>query len=326
MTRTKVSHNQQNLYITSMRNAVMYRPKTLQCNIYKPESELIFMGTCCAGLCIEIAQECVYNQSASPVTFGDTDGRIMFDIEEAHMADSSAIAVFETARRRGQRSLSEHDSKKVLALYGIPVVREILAETTEDAETAATELGYPVAVKACGAGLMHKSDLDLVALNVSDASRVRAVASEMLAKTDKGTVEGILVQPMVHGKREIIVGGLRDKQFGPCVMLGLGSIFVEAIADVAFRLAPLDARDASEMMRELQGYRIFEAFRGEPPIDEPALCEILIATGRLLIEHPDVHEVDINPLVFEGARPVAVDALITFETTPDESSANGGKG
>ena len=100
----------------------------------------------------------------------------------------------------------------------------------------------------------------------------------------------------------------------------------EAIADVAFRLAPLDARDASEMMRELQGYRIFEAFRGEPPIDEPALCEILIATGRLLIEHPDIHEVDINPLVFEGARPVAVDALITLDTTPDESSANGRKG
>ena len=241
------------------------------------------------------------------------------------MADSPAVAVLEVARKRGQMSLSEYASKQVLAAYGIPVVREILAATPEAAEAAAAQLSYPVAVKACGVGLMHKSDLDLVALNVSDGPGVRAAASGMLARVDQRQLEGILVQPMVRGKREIIVGGLRDKQFGLCVMLGLGSIFVEAIGDVAFRLAPLDARDASEMMRELKGRRIFEAFRGEPPVDEPALRDILIATGRLLIENPEVQEVDINPLVLEGAEPVAVDALITLTSAPGESANEGGK-
>jgi acetyl-CoA synthetase (ADP-forming) len=241
------------------------------------------------------------------------------------MADSPAVAVLEVARKRGQMSLSEYASKQVLAAYGIPVVREILAATPEDAEAAAVALGYPVAVKACGVGLMHKSDLDLVALNVSDGPGVRATASGMLARVDRQQLEGILVQPMVRGKREIIIGGLRDKQFGPCVMLGLGSIFVEAIGDVAFRLAPLDARDASEMMCELKGRRIFEAFRGEPPVKEPALRDILIATGRLLIENPAVHEVDINPLVLEGAEPVAVDALITLVAAAHESANEGGK-
>ncbi len=241
------------------------------------------------------------------------------------MADSPAEATFVAALKRGQLSLSEYVSKQVLAAYGIPTVREILVATPEAAEAAAAEVGYPVAVKACGAGLMHKSDLDLVALNVSDGSGVRAAASGMLARVDQRQLDGILVQPMVRGKREIIIGGLRDRQFGPCVMLGLGSIFVEAIGDVAFRLAPLDARDASEMMRELKGRRIFDAFRGEPPVNEPALCDILIATGRLLIENPAVHEVDINPLVLEGASPVAVDALITLAATSSESATEGGK-
>lgn len=240
------------------------------------------------------------------------------------MAGSPAVAVLEAARKRGQTSLSEYASKQVLAAYGIPVVREVLAETPEAAEAAAAALGYPVAVKACGAGLMHKSDLDLVALDVRDGPGVRATASAMLARVDQQDLEGLLVQPMVRGKREIIIGGLRDRQFGPCVMLGLGSIFVEALADVAFRLAPLDGRDASEMMRELKGRRIFEAFRGEPPVNEAALRDILIATGRLLIENPAVHEVDINPLVLDGADPIAVDALITLGATSHASTREGG--
>lgn len=287
--------------------------------------EPLFAGTRSGDLCIENNHECVYNLFARPVTIVDTGLRKWFGKEEAYMADSPAVTVLETARKRGQTSLSEYASKQVLAAYDIPVVRELLAATPEAAEAAAATLGYPVAVKACGAGLMHKSDLDLVALNVPDGPSVHAAASRMLARVDKQKLEGILVQPMVRGKREIIIGGLRDRQFGPCVMLGLGSIFVEAIGDVAFRLAPLDARDASEMMRELKGHRIFEAFRGEPPVNEPALRDILIATGHLLIENPEVHEVDINPLVLEGANLVAVDALITLAATSHESAMEGVK-
>lgn len=241
------------------------------------------------------------------------------------MVGSTAVATLETALKHGQTMLSEHASKGVLAAYGIPVAPEILAATPDAAAEAASELGFPVVIKACGANLIHKSNLGLVALNIPDPASVRAAVTEMFAKVDSQELEGILVQPMVHGKREIIVGGLQDRQFGPCIMLGLGSILVEAIADVSFRLAPLDRRDAAEMMRELRGRKIFEAFRGEPPVDQNTVCDILIATGRLLVDHPEVLEVDINPLVFEGARPVAVDAHITL-TAPSPPSVTGEKG
>jgi acyl-CoA synthetase (NDP forming) len=115
---------------------------------------------------------------------------------------------------------------------------------------------------------------------------------------------------MVLGKREIIVGGMRDPVFGPCVMLGLGGVSVEATGDVAFRLAPLDDRDAIEMMEELAARRIFDAFRGEPAADRAALCGILRAVGQLLVDHPAVAQVDINPLILSEGRPIAVDALV----------------
>jgi hypothetical protein len=117
---------------------------------------------------------------------------------------------------------------------------------------------------------------------------------------------------MVRGKREVIVGGTRDKLFGPCVMLGLGGILVEAIADVSFRLAPLQERDALEMINEMRAQRIFEEFRGEPAVDRPALSRVLMGVGQMLVDHPGISQVDVNPLILRGADPVAVDALIAL--------------
>ncbi|HNR34636.1 MAG TPA: acetate--CoA ligase family protein [Candidatus Hydrogenedentes bacterium] len=212
---------------------------------------------------------------------------------------------------RGVTALSEYDSKRVLAAYGVPVVEEILAAGEEEAVRAGKKLGYPVAVKACGAGLMHKSDVGGVALNLAGGAAVRDAVRRMQASVT-APVEGYLVQRMITGKREVIVGGTRDALFGPSVMLGLGGILVEALADVSFRLAPLEERDALEMLNELRAQRLFGAFRGEPAVDRAALAQVLIAVGRIMADRPEIAQVDVNPLIFRGARPVAVDALITL--------------
>ena len=220
--------------------------------------------------------------------------------------------ILEQAAKRGQAALSEHDSKRVLAAYGVPVVNEELVGEPSRVIEAAERLGYPVAIKACSPALMHKSDRGLVRLNVDDASSAQSAVAEIAKAVGDIALDGYLVQPMVRGKREVIVGGTRDSLFGPCVMLGLGGILVEALADVAFRLAPLEERDALEMLNELRGRRIFESVRGEPAVDRRSLCAVLIAVGRILEEHAGLSQVDVNPLIFEGARPVAVDALITL--------------
>lgn len=219
----------------------------------------------------------------------------------------------ERARSLGHLALSEFESKRILAHYGVPVVREKLVVGVTETVAAANALGYPVAVKACSHVLAHKSDAGFVCLGLGDASDVEAAVASLAAKAAGIELDGYLVQEMVKGRREIIVGGLRDSLFGPCVMLGLGGIMVEAVGDVAFRLAPLDRRDALEMAGELQGRRVFGPFRGEPAADLDALAGVLQGVGQLLIDVPEISQVDVNPLILRDGAPVAVDALITLE-------------
>lgn len=214
----------------------------------------------------------------------------------------------------GKSALSEYDSKRLLAAYGIPATEEELAQNPAEAVAAAERLGYPVAVKACSAELLHKSDQGLVRLNLGSPEAVEAAVADIEKATNGAALEGYLVQQMVSGKREVIAGAMRDESFGACVMLGLGGILVEAIGDVAFRLAPLEERDALEMIGEIRAQPIFDEFRGEPEVDRQALSEILVTLGKILDAHPEVAQVDVNPLIFEGARPVAVDALVTLKT------------
>jgi acetate---CoA ligase (ADP-forming) subunit beta len=220
--------------------------------------------------------------------------------------------LIDTALARGQRALSEYESKQVVAAYGIAVVKEVLVPEASAVLDAAEQIGYPVVVKACSPALMHKSDQGLVKLNLDDAESVRRAVAEIGETLVGAALDGYLVQQMVQGKRELIVGGVRDALFGPCVMLGLGGILVEAIADVTFRLAPLDDRDAHEMVNELRAQRMLESVRGEPAADRQALSQALIAVGQILIDHPRISQVDVNPLILEGTQPVAVDALVTL--------------
>jgi len=207
--------------------------------------------------------------------------------------------------------LSEHDSKVLLAGYGIPVAQEEIVSDPEAAVRAAHRIGLPVAVKLSGATISHKTERGLLRLGLTEAAAVAQAARELLAlaRPEDGEV-ALLVAEMVPGRRELIAGLVRDAHFGPCVMLGLGGVSAEVLGDVSFRVAPLAPGDAQAMLAELRSHRLFGPFRGEPAVDTQALGLILEGLGRVGTERPDVHSVDLNPIVCHGARLVPVDALV----------------
>ena len=209
-------------------------------------------------------------------------------------------------------TLSESASKRLLVGYGLPVPDERLVASAPEAAAAACELGFPVVAKLDGDAIAHKTERGLVRLKLSDGAAVEAAAAELLgaATPDDGDVR-VLVAPMVGGNRELIIGLVRDPQFGPTVMLGVGGILAEAIADVVFRPAPLDHVTADEMIDDLATQALLGEFRGESPVDRDALVELLVGLGRLAVERPDVAGVDVNPLIITpDGTPVAVDALV----------------
>jgi acetate---CoA ligase (ADP-forming) subunit beta len=208
-------------------------------------------------------------------------------------------------------TLSEYESKLRLAAIGVPVAPERLVDGGDAAARAARELGFPVAVKLCGRAIAHKTERGLVRLGLADEASVRAAAETMLAaaRPEDGEV-GVLVSRMVEGKRELIAGAAIDPTFGRAVMLGIGGIFAEALADVAFRLAPLTRVDAGEMIDDLHNRAWLDAFRGEPPVDRDRLADLLVGLGRLLSDDSSIVSIDVNPLIVAAGVPTAVDALI----------------
>jgi succinyl-CoA synthetase beta subunit len=213
---------------------------------------------------------------------------------------------------RGQKALSEYESKKLLSLYGVPVTREKLSHDTDEAVSAAGGLGFPVVLKACSAELMHKSERGCIELNLRSEGDVRAAYERIIRSVDL-ELEGVLVQEMVAGQRELVVGLNRDPQFGPCVMLGIGGIMTEVFQDTVFRMAPFDTIEAKDMTEELRFKTILGAFRGQKPVDMEVLCRTLAAVGQVGLELEAVSELDINPMIItpEG-RLVAVDALVVL--------------
>jgi acetyltransferase len=223
-----------------------------------------------------------------------------------------------------RRTLSEHASKELLAGYGVPVARERLAADPAAAVRAAGALGFPVVLKLCGDAIAHKTERDLVRLGLGDAGAVARAAEELWAKRrpDDGDVS-LLVAEQVRGRRELIAGLVRDPQFGPCVVLGLGGILTEALRDAVFALAPLSHEDARRMAEGLRASHLLtRPFRGEPAADLDALAAVLVGLGRLAVERPDVASVDLNPLIVRAdGKPIAVDALVELRAAPERPPA-----
>ena len=204
--------------------------------------------------------------------------------------------------------LDELDAKRLLARVGVPVVAEQIVESADAAAHAAETLGFPVVAKGLVSGAIHKTEGGLVRLGLGSAEAVREAVDALRALVgDRGRV---VLQAQVRGELELIAGLIRDPQFGPCVLCGLGGVLAEAIGDVGFALAPLSLDDALRLIDRLRGQTLLNGFRGAPPVDREALAGILVAIGDLGAALPRITEIDVNPLMIAKGRPVAVDATV----------------
>ena len=220
----------------------------------------------------------------------------------------------------GRKSLSEYDSKRLLKTYGIPVISEKFAATADEAVQFAEETGYPVVLKGLGANFLHKTEMGLVHLDLRNGQDVRAAAESIQSSAGKD-LEGFLVQPYVKAKREWIAGLFHDTQFGPMIMFGAGGILTEALSDVTFRLAPLTQKDAEDMIQELKSTALLKAFRGEKKVNTDQLIQTIMGLSNLTEDHPEIVEVDINPLLTTpDGNLVGVDALVVIDPKPEKSS------
>ncbi len=212
------------------------------------------------------------------------------------------------------RWLPEPEALRLLASYELPVVPHRLARSADEAAAAAQELGCPVALKIVSPDLIHKSDVGGVLLDVPTpteaATAYTAILNRLTPHASRLTIHGVLVARMAAPGTEVILGMLRDPQFGPAVMAGLGGIFVELYKDVAFRLPPLSPDAARAMLMELKAAPLLTGYRGQAPRDLDALATCACAVGRIAAEHPEIHEMDLNPVLAYERGCVIVDAKI----------------
>ena len=223
------------------------------------------------------------------------------------------MKILDKALKEGRTTLTEYESKQVLASYNLPVTREELVSNSDDLLKAAEQIGYPLVIKGCSTQIAHKTEKGLIRVDVRNADEATAAFREISAAMNGAGDGAILVQQFVRGQRELVVGLTRDAQFGPCVMFGLGGIFTEVLKDTVFRVAPLEKQDALEMMQEIKAAKILEAIRGMAVADKDMLAEILMTIGRIGIENEAIKEIDINPLIISNGKPVAVDALVVLQ-------------
>jgi len=218
------------------------------------------------------------------------------------------------ARRQGRSALDELAGKQLLAGYGIAVPKSVVVQDVAQAAAACATLLPPLALKIMSPDILHKSDAGGVAVGLENAAQVEAAMRSMMAAKPiaESRIDGFLLEEMAPAGQEIVIGGVRDPQFGPLVMVGLGGVFVEVLADVAFRICPITPLDAQEMLEELKGAPLLKGVRGRAPASRGAIIDVLLKVagdGGLLMRHAaDIEEADVNPLIVSESGAVAVDA------------------
>jgi len=227
------------------------------------------------------------------------------------MNREQAATIIEGALGKGRKVLSEYESKQILKACGIPVTREVLVDHENDVPKAAAEIGYPLVMKGCSSEIAHKTEKGLIRVDVRTKAEAQAAFRE-IRRGMAGHPGGVLIQELIKGRRELVMGMTRDSQFGPCVMFGLGGIFTEILRDIVFRKAPLEREDAEAMMQEIRARAILDAARGMEAADRDRLADMLIRLGRIGLDFDSVQEIDLNPVILSGKDPVVVDALIVL--------------
>jgi acyl-CoA synthetase (NDP forming) len=229
----------------------------------------------------------------------------------------SVSGIFSQAVKEGRKNLLETEAKAVCRNYGIPVTKSELATNEQEAARLAEKIGFPVVLKILSPDIIHKSDVGGVMVNLKDAKEVRDAYQQIMKNVKnhnaKAKILGILVQEMAPSSTEVIVGAIKDPQFGPALMFGLGGVFVEVLKDVTFRIAPVAADEAREMIGEVKAYPLLKGYRGSPPADIDAIVKIILATSKLVMEHQEVKELDLNPIMVYEKGAKTVDARIILE-------------
>ena len=230
------------------------------------------------------------------------------------MRDPKIDEIFKVAKDDDRNFLYEHEAKALFALYDMPVTQIHVAPTEDEAVEAANRIGYPIVLKIVSPQILHKSDAGGVIVGVEDDQGIRdgfkKIVKNAKAYNADAEITGILVQEMAPNGTEIIVGSTTDPTFGPTLMFGLGGIFVEILKDVSFRVAPITERDAAEMIEEIKAVKILDGARGMPPCHKPTLAEILHKTSKMLMENPEIKELDMNPILAYPDSAMIVDARI----------------
>lgn len=210
-----------------------------------------------------------------------------------------ARKVIDAVRAEGRKFVTEPEVKEMLRSYGVEVTKDVLCKTADEAIIAAENVGYPVVMKLVSPQIVHKTEYDAVRLNITKQEDVRRAFGEMTESAKKRLgdprIDGVLVCETARGQ-EMIVGSMKDPQFGQMVMFGLGGVNVEVFKDVSYRLAPIEAIDAEEMVSELRGRKLLEGFRGREGVNMEALISTLMAVSHLLSDFPDIDEMDLNPV------------------------------
>jgi acetyl-CoA synthetase (ADP-forming) len=222
-----------------------------------------------------------------------------------------------TTYKQGRKSLLETEAKTVCTEYGIPVTKFKVAKNEAEAVKLAEQMGYPVVLKIVSSDIIHKSDVGGVIVGLKTAKDVRNAYKQILGNVKKhkanAKIVGVLVQEMAPSSTEVIVGAIKDPQFGPAIMFGLGGIFVEILKDVTFRIAPITEDEAREMITEVKAYPLLKGYRNMPPADIEAIVQILLNASKLVMEHQEIKELDLNPIMVYKKGAKTVDARIILE-------------
>jgi acetyltransferase len=234
---------------------------------------------------------------------------------------ANALSDAKSIMGAADKSLSEHNSKDLLKAYGIPVTREQAVTSPSEAIRFAEEIGFPLVLKIDSPDILHKSEANAIRLGVRSKEEIFKVYGEIIENARKynpnARINGVLVQEMIQGGFEIMIGMSQDPQFGPTIAFGLGGIFVEVLKDISLRVTPLFQSDAEQMVKEIKGYPILQGVRGKKRADIEAVVDVLQRISRLAQDWKDtISEIDINPLiVFDEGRGVkAADALVVLKT------------
>jgi acetate---CoA ligase (ADP-forming) subunit beta len=225
--------------------------------------------------------------------------------------------IIERARKEDRTLLSEVEAKQLLNEAGINVVETKLAASKEEAVAISEKLGFPVVMKIASVDVAHKSDAGGVKLGLTTAAQAGQAYDEIMKSINKAfpgaKIEGVSVQPMAKKGVEVIIGMSKDAQFGPVLMFGLGGVLVEILEDVSFRIVPLEARDASEMIRDIKGFPLLQGYRGSDPIDIANLERLLLKVSAFVENTPAIKEIDLNPIFAYKDGAIAVDARVILE-------------